>query len=437
MKDEMEEYGSDGSGDVCAVRSSPRDGVSTGEGDPLARTEEKGGQPWGLAVRALRWLELRGLELDFGRLRKRYATDAWWMVCNEEVTGPHCLSNVLTELLDGGSPIGFVHESLAGEEVPPWETLSYRPLWLNAKAVRAWRVGVWIVAGLIAYALAVSVVPRPVRNLMDWLFGIGAMVWVLAWLSGVLEAPIRAMSQRIGRFWRETRGFHGLILKYIGISTLVIGLPLGALISFQSFHTTPLELLASGRAAWNRFAAAHFAVQPAPAPTVAEVIAEPAPSAPAESAPVLDEPARAAQAATDNPIPAETEKVDIAWLGASRERWPKTVTLKRTVNFPAVISGKVAGRFDAPAGTVANLVLIRDGKVGVEYRGGGALLDPRDTDLLERAQTVRRTSPQAPAATERSEPTRAPARAPASAVAGAPSAGPPGLAFNPALKPGP
>jgi len=39
-----------------------------------------------------------------------------------------------------------------------------------------------------------------------------------------------------------------------------------------------------------------------------------------------------------------------------------------------------------PAGTVVQLYRIENGKVGVVYCGGGAWLQPQDTDLIERVR---------------------------------------------------
>ena len=61
--------------------------------------------------------------------------------------------------------------------------------------------------------------------------------------------------------------------------------------------------------------------------------------------------------------------------------WPKTVSLKRNVYFPAVLNGKVVGTLRAPKGAEARLVTIQNGKLGLEYQGGGAWLDLGGTDF--------------------------------------------------------
>jgi hypothetical protein len=60
--------------------------------------------------------------------------------------------------------------------------------------------------------------------------------------------------------------------------------------------------------------------------------------------------------------------------------------LKASVEFPAVINGKVAGKLLAPAGVDVRVVKVSSAKVGVEYHGGGAWLDFERTDFVERAQ---------------------------------------------------
>ena len=88
--------------------------------------------------------------------------------------------------------------------------------------------------------------------------------------------------------------------------------------------------------------------------------------------------------------------VDLVKLSATREEWPKAVALKKTTTFPAVVNGKVVGNLSAQSGTEARLVTIQNGKLGLEYRGGGAWLAPEDTDLVSRVQLARRTRDGAP-----------------------------------------
>jgi hypothetical protein len=60
--------------------------------------------------------------------------------------------------------------------------------------------------------------------------------------------------------------------------------------------------------------------------------------------------------------------------------------------FPAVLNGKVVGSIQAPAGTQGHLIVIKDGKAGVEYQGGGAMVQITDTDLIERVRASRQAS---------------------------------------------
>jgi hypothetical protein len=60
------------------------------------------------------------------------------------------------------------------------------------------------------------------------------------------------------------------------------------------------------------------------------------------------------------------------------------VLLKKAQEFPAVVAGKVVGKVEAPTGTEARLMSIQDGKLGVEYRGGGAWVAVEETDLAQR-----------------------------------------------------
>ena len=124
-----------------------------------------------------------------------------------------------------------------------------------------------------------------------------------------------------------------------------------------------------------------MASEPAP------VVAAPKPIAAATSA---QEPAAAPSstpvAEKAEPATPRNEDVDLAQLSQSRSKWPKAVTLKKPVEFPAVMDGKIIGNVKSPAGVEARLVMMRGTQVGVEYQGGGAMVDIADTDLIERVQ---------------------------------------------------
>jgi hypothetical protein len=84
------------------------------------------------------------------------------------------------------------------------------------------------------------------------------------------------------------------------------------------------------------------------------------------------------------PAPATPRVFDLQQLARDPAHWPRKVTLKKPATFPAVVNGKVVGSLIAPTGAEANLKSIKDGKVGLEYQGGGAWLAVEDTDLAAR-----------------------------------------------------
>ena len=86
------------------------------------------------------------------------------------------------------------------------------------------------------------------------------------------------------------------------------------------------------------------------------------------------------------------DTVDVTQLSQSRAEWPKVVSLKRAVGFPAVLNGKVVGSVKTPAGTQAHLIVIKDDKAGVEYQGGGAMVEISDIDLIERVRASRQAN---------------------------------------------
>jgi len=85
-----------------------------------------------------------------------------------------------------------------------------------------------------------------------------------------------------------------------------------------------------------------------------------------------------------NAAPTPVPVFDLQKLASDASLRPKKVSLKRETSFPAVVSGKVVGSIVAPVGSEVNLMTIKDGKIGVEYQGGGAWLAVEDTDLERR-----------------------------------------------------
>jgi hypothetical protein len=85
--------------------------------------------------------------------------------------------------------------------------------------------------------------------------------------------------------------------------------------------------------------------------------------------------------------------VDFADFAAHPASWPKTLAIKVDTQFPAVINNKMVGSVRAPAGSEVHLVSVENGKLGVEYRGGGAWVKPEATDLSERVPGIVLSTP--------------------------------------------
>lgn len=75
---------------------------------------------------------------------------------------------------------------------------------------------------------------------------------------------------------------------------------------------------------------------------------------------------------------------DLQKLSADPSRWPKKVALAKPATFAAMLNGKPVGSIVVPAGSEATLKAIQDGKLGLEFNGGGAWLAVEDTDLVKR-----------------------------------------------------
>jgi hypothetical protein len=76
--------------------------------------------------------------------------------------------------------------------------------------------------------------------------------------------------------------------------------------------------------------------------------------------------------------------VDLEGLAGDPSAWPKSLTLRKPAQFPAVQEGQVVGTLQAPLGSEVKLRKIHQGKLGVEFNGGGGWLTVDDTDLREK-----------------------------------------------------
>ncbi|HEY3900034.1 MAG TPA: hypothetical protein VGM54_15605 [Chthoniobacter sp.] len=84
------------------------------------------------------------------------------------------------------------------------------------------------------------------------------------------------------------------------------------------------------------------------------------------------------------PVPPPVQQpitYDLQTLAQDHSLWPRQVRIRKATEFPAVVDGKKVGSLVAPSGTEVNLLAIREGKLGLEYKGGGAWLPVEDTDL--------------------------------------------------------
>lgn len=117
---------------------------------------------------------------------------------------------------------------------------------------------------------------------------------------------------------------------------------------------------------------------PRPLATPAPMIAKVQPAATPPPAPLAPPPPVA-------PAP-PVSVADLQSIAADRSKWPKKVLLTKPVTFPAVFNGKQVGTLVAPAGAEANLLQIKDDKLGLEFNGGGAWVPAGETDLLARVR---------------------------------------------------
>ena len=87
--------------------------------------------------------------------------------------------------------------------------------------------------------------------------------------------------------------------------------------------------------------------------------------------------------------PQATPRPDpLSWLIEHRDAWPKEVTLREPVEFPAVSSGKVVGVVKAPTGAAVKVLDLTSQDVVADYLGGNARVPIFTTDLRARADAA-------------------------------------------------
>ena len=87
---------------------------------------------------------------------------------------------------------------------------------------------------------------------------------------------------------------------------------------------------------------------------------------------------------THQATPAPAASINLDQIAADRSLWPKDVILKKPIVFPAVVDGKEVGKVTVAAGTAVQLYRIEHQKLALVYNGGGAWVQPAETDLAER-----------------------------------------------------
>lgn len=178
-----------------------------------------------------------------------------------------------------------------------------------------------------------------------------------------------AMSKHISRLW-------------------ILGPPFAIGVSLLAYYSTfrPVRQWVDAKFPWveenigSRLPPMASETKSAPAPRRA---APPRANLPSRE-PAPEEPPRPVAPPPPPTFFAADGSVDLPRLAADRNAWPATVILKKAKQFPAVVNGKVVGKVEVPTGAEAKVVAIQDGKIGVEYQGGGAWLTVDETDLPQR-----------------------------------------------------
>jgi serine/threonine protein kinase len=121
---------------------------------------------------------------------------------------------------------------------------------------------------------------------------------------------------------------------------------------------------------------------------------EPTPTAKPTQKPKPTATPRPTPSQTPNPTPTTTptpnpDIVDMKALASSPSQWPRTVVLKQSVPFPAVINGKLSGEIEVSAGMQVNLVNVTPNELTLDFQGSTQKVPVSATDLIERVKAAR------------------------------------------------
>ncbi len=98
--------------------------------------------------------------------------------------------------------------------------------------------------------------------------------------------------------------------------------------------------------------------------------------------------AREAANAPSEPTNAEVQPINLGTL--ERRYWPRQIQLRRSLEFPVMTGGQQTGSMTAPAGAIFDVAEIRAKEVVIKNGGSLETVAAGDTDVLERAYTLKR-----------------------------------------------
>jgi hypothetical protein len=347
----------------------------------------------GLAVRALRFLERLELQMDYGKWRKNFPEDLWWVAKGEEVTGPVNLRTILERLLQGDGPLQFA-PVVENEEATRWRTLHYRPLWRNRKAALTWKLGLYITCAALVYVIVWGLTPYAFRGIVNAGFALSLLG---LGLKSILRPVWRTVTSFCkSTYWALEESTAGLIfLRAVKHASLLAIISLGCVLSVVVAHSNWQHLVEGSKAVavwYHSLSDGSRRVEQAdvPAPPESKVVRaaeqnSASPELAKESGLEADYKPVAAEQHPPKPQPTAP---DLTALANSPAQWPKTVALKESTNFPAVLRGKVIGTVRVPAGTLVRLAGIEGDQLKVEYQRGVTTVPAGITDVAARVSIV-------------------------------------------------
>jgi hypothetical protein len=173
------------------------DQTSTLSGSEAALQTETSSGKRNLALSSLYWLELQAVKFQTRAVEKTNPSkiDCWWASVDGSTQGPYCFAEIQHSLLQGFGTLSVLPEARSGEDSAPWQTVSYRPLWLQRPTALVWTASFWLLAAVLGWAFVCLLAPISIEGPVQLAYWI--IVAIAALVNAIPQEKMLAISNRL------------------------------------------------------------------------------------------------------------------------------------------------------------------------------------------------------------------------------------------------